>query len=189
MPYFLAREAAAFMKEYPDVELKLIENTTARLVEGLQTGDLDLAILGLPLPNRDLLCGELFREPILLAVPPGHRLATQPQVDLPELRREKLLLLREGHCFRDEALAVCRKARINPDAIFETDQFASIFSLVAAGAGVSLVPAMAVVAATGCQIVSLRGERFRRIGYAQVRRRFRSLAEKALIDWLRNRRH
>jgi LysR family hydrogen peroxide-inducible transcriptional activator len=185
MPYFLAREAAAFMREYPDVELKLVENTTARLVEALQTGDLDLAVLGLPLPNRDLVCGQLFREPILLAVPPGHRLAGLAQVDLPELRREKLLLLREGHCFRDEALAVCRKARVRPDAVFETDQFASIFSLVAAGGGVSLVPAMAVDGAAGCDIVPLRGERFRRIGYAQVRRRFRLPAEKALIEWLR----
>lgn len=60
-----------------------------------------------------------------------------------------------GHCFRDNALAACRKAQITPNAIFESDQFASIFALVAAGTGLSLIPAMAAASAEGCRVVPL----------------------------------
>jgi LysR family hydrogen peroxide-inducible transcriptional activator len=185
MPYFVAPRVPAFLREYPQVDLQLVENTTARLVEGLQSGDLDLAILGLPLASPDLVCCELFREPILLAVPPGHRLAGFERVDLKEIREERVLLLREGHCFRDNALATCRKARLKPNAIFESDQFASIFALVAVGAGVSFVPAMAAAAAQGCRLVPLQPDSFRRIGYSQVPRQFRPPAQKAFLGWLK----
>jgi LysR family transcriptional regulator, hydrogen peroxide-inducible genes activator len=104
------------------------------------------------------------------------------RVDLKELRQERLLLLREGHCFTDNALAACRKARITPNAIFESDQFASIFALVAAGTGVRLIPAMAAASAEGCRVVPLHPESFRRIGYAHIRRHFRPAAQKAFIE-------
>jgi len=158
MPYLVAKRISSFMIEYPDVELQLIENTTPRLIDGLQAGDLDLAILSLPVSSPDMVCCKLFRERILLAVPPQHRLAPRESVDLKELRKERPLLLRDGHCFRDNALAACRRARITPNAIFESDQFASIFALVAAGAGVSLIPAMAAASAEGCRVVPLRPE-------------------------------
>jgi len=185
MPYFVARHAASFLREYPEVDLQLIENTTAHLVEGLQAGDLDLAILGLPVPAADLVCAELFRERILVAVGPRHRLAAQTAVDLRELRQERLILLREGHCFRDNTLAVCRKARLTPNAIFESDQFASIFAMVAAGAGISLAPEMAAVAAEGCRLLPLHPASFRRVGYAQVRRQFRPPAQSAFVEWIK----
>jgi LysR family transcriptional regulator, hydrogen peroxide-inducible genes activator len=188
MPYFVAQRAQGFRREYPDVDLQLVENTTPRLVDGLQSGDLDLAILALPLSSPDLVCGELFRERILLALPPRHRLANAERVDLKDVKHERLLLLREGHCFRDNALAACRKARVVPNAVFESDQFASIFALVAAGAGISMVPEMASGAAEGCRLVFLRPESFRRIGYAHVRRQFRPPARKAFVDWLKKNR-
>jgi LysR family transcriptional regulator, hydrogen peroxide-inducible genes activator len=185
MPYLVANRISGFLKEYPDVDLQLVENTTSRLVDGLQVGDLDLAVLSLPLSIPEIVCGELFREQILLAVPPNHRLAQLKVVALRELRQERLLLLREGHCFRDNSLAACRKARITPNAIFESDQFASIFALVATGAGVSLVPAMAVPGAKGCSLLPIEPESSRRIGYAHVRRQFRPPAQKAFIEWLK----
>jgi len=82
-------------------------------------------------------------------------------------------------------LAACRKVRITPNAVFESDQFASIFALVAAGAGVSLVPAMAAAGAEGCRLLPLDPESSRRIGYAHVRRQFRPPAQKAFVDWLK----
>jgi LysR family hydrogen peroxide-inducible transcriptional activator len=185
MPFFVANHAASFLREYPEVDLHLIENTTAHLVEGLQAGDLDLAILGLPAPGHDLVCAELFRERILVVAPLKHRLAGAAAVDLRELRQERLLLLREGHCFRDNALAVCRKARLIPNAVFESDQFASIFAMVAAGAGISLAPEMAAKAAEGCRLLPLHPESFRRVGYAQVRRRFRPPAQNAFVAWMK----
>lgn len=185
MPYWLAPRVNRFLKRCPDVDLLLIENTTARLVESLQSGDLDLALLSLPISNQDLICSELFREPVLLAVPPKHDLAQKPCVDAKELKSERLLILREGHCFRDDAVAVCKRARLQPNVIFESDQFSSIFALVAAGVGVSLVPQMAASAATSCKVVPLGVESYRRVGYAQVKRRFRSPALTAFIDWLK----
>lgn len=185
MPYFLARQAPKFLQEYPEVDLQLVENTTSLLVEGLQAGDIDLVILGLPISTPDLVCAELFRERILVAVPPDHPLAGRKDVDLKDLRQERLLLLRERHCFRDQALAVCRKARLTPNAVFETDQFASVFAMVAAGAGVSLVPEMAASAAQGCALLPLRQESHRRIGYAHARRQFRPPAQNAFVEWMK----
>lgn len=81
-------------------------------MELLQAGTLDLAVVGLPVNSPEMLCSELFREPILFAVAAGHRLAPEPQVKLSELRGEKMLLLKEGHCFRDDALRICSRGRI-----------------------------------------------------------------------------
>jgi LysR family hydrogen peroxide-inducible transcriptional activator len=80
----------SFLNADSDVD-QLVENTTAHLVEGLHAGDVDLAILSLPLSG---LCAELFREEILLAVPPEHRLARFEAVDLREIQHERLLLLK-----------------------------------------------------------------------------------------------
>jgi LysR family hydrogen peroxide-inducible transcriptional activator len=185
MPYFVAGGISSFLRKYPEMDLHLIENTTAHLIEGLQAGDLDLAILGLPLTGPDLVCAELFRERILVAAPPDHRFAKLAHVELKELRQERLLLLREGHCFRDNALAVCRKGRLMPNTVFESDQLSSIFALVRAGAGVSLAPEMAAAAAEGCILRPLRPESFRRIGYVHARRQFRPPAQNAFVEWLK----
>jgi LysR family hydrogen peroxide-inducible transcriptional activator len=184
-PYLLAPRVVEFQRRYPDVQLILVENLTARLIEGLQAGDIDLAILSLPLTQPDLICSELFREPLLLALPPSHPLAEAKEADARDVRDQRMLVLREGHCFRDDSLRVCRRARINVGEAFETDQFASIFALVAAGFGVSVVPRMAANSASGCVLVPLRNGGVRRVGYAQARRPFVPPAQKAFIAWLR----
>jgi LysR family hydrogen peroxide-inducible transcriptional activator len=185
MPYLLAPRAAEFQQQYPAVELHLVENTTTRLAQQLQAREVDLAIVGLPVPNRDLVCSELFREPLLLAVPHNHRLAGARGVTPREVRDDRLLILREGHCFRGDALAACRRTGARIGVFFETDQFASIFSLVAGGFGVSVIPEMAASHADGCRLVPLRRPAMRRIGYATVRRPFVPPAERAFIAWLK----
>ena len=185
MPYLLAPRAAEFQHEYPDVQLHLVENTTARLAQQLQAGEVDVAVVSLPVGNRDLVCSELFRERLLLAVPSTHRLARASAVTPRDLRGDRLLILREGHCFRGEALAACRRTGSNLGVFFETDQFASIFSLVAGGFGISVVPEMAASHADGCRLIPLQRPAMRRIGYATVRRPFVPPAERAFISWLR----
>jgi LysR family hydrogen peroxide-inducible transcriptional activator len=118
-------------------------------------------------------------------VAPNHRLARQPVAKIPELRDEKMLLLKEGHCFRDNALTVCSRARMQFYSMFETDQFSSIFPLVSAGFGISLVPEMAITAATGCIFLPLEREAYRRVGYMRVRRHVSGAAQTAFIKWLR----
>jgi len=187
MPYWLAPQIAGFQSRYANVELHLIENITARLVEGLQTGDLDVAIVSLPLSSADIVVSELFREEIFLLLPKTHSLAALPQVDPRRTLSERLLVLREGHCFRRETLAVSRRNLRGPSTVFETDQFSSVFALVAVGFGISVAPKMATPAATGsgCRCVTIDGHPSRRIGYAQIRRPQVPPAQRAFIDWLK----
>jgi LysR family hydrogen peroxide-inducible transcriptional activator len=186
-PYFLAPQIGDFAKRYRDVQLRLVEDMTPKLIELLQAGELDIAIISPPVHNPDIMCSDLFREQIYVAVGRKHRLASERRVNLPALDGERLLLLKEGHCFRDNALTVCSRARMNFVSIFETDQFSSIFPLVCAGFGISLVPEMAVPPDAPCVFLPLEREAHRRIGYIRVRRHAASTAQKAFIQWLRER--
>lgn len=187
MPYWLAPQIARFQSRYANVELRLVENITARLVEGLQTGDLDVAIISLPLSSPDVVVSELFREEIFFVLPKSHSLAALPKIDPRRTLSERLLVLREGHCFRRETLAVSRRALRGPSTVFETDQFSSVFALVAVGFGISVAPNMAIASATatGCRSVTIDGHPSRRIGYAQIRRPQVPPAQRAFIDWLK----
>jgi LysR family hydrogen peroxide-inducible transcriptional activator len=185
-PYLLAPRVSGFQSAFPEVQLHLVENLTARLLEGLLAGDLDVAVLSLPVAQPDLICSEVRRERLLLALPESHPLAGESEVDPREIRHERMLVLREGHCFREEALRVCRRARLQVGDVFESDQFSSVFALVAAGFGLAIVPEMAAGAAAGCVLVPLRGGGVRRIGYAQARRPFVPPAQKAFIAWFRD---
>ena len=127
----------------------------------------------------------MFREPILVVVGLGHRLAAQDQVKIADLRGERMLLLKEGHCFRDDALRICSRARMPFDPMFETEQFSSIFPLVASGLGITLAPRMAAQTAGECRVLPLEREVFRRVGYIRVRRHVSGAAQSAFVKWLR----
>jgi LysR family hydrogen peroxide-inducible transcriptional activator len=185
LPYLIAPHVGEFLKRYPDVDLQLIEEATPRLIEQLQSGDLDIAITGLPVKNPDLICSELFREPLFLAVANDHSLAKKPAVDLRELENEPFLLLKEGHCLRDSVLTACTRAKTQFRSIFETNQLESIFQLIKSGFGVTLVPAMAAADAADCVFVPLKGGNSRRIGYLRARRHVVSKPMRELIAWLR----
>ena len=184
-PYFLAPRLRDFVDQYPDVDLRLVEDITPNLVELLQSGEIDLAVVSPPVHNPDIVSSDLFREPIVVAVGKNHRLASEACVSLPELRDEKMLLLKEGHCFRDNALTVCNRARANFVSIFETNQFSSILPLVAAGFGISLAPQMAMDSGSGCKFLPLEREAYRRVGYMRVRQHALGTAQRAFINWLR----
>ncbi|MCU1292908.1 MAG: LysR family transcriptional regulator [Bryobacterales bacterium] len=185
MPYFLAPSVSRFAAAYPDVELRLLEDITPNLVVLLQTGEIDVAIVSPPVHNPDVVCSDLFREPILVAINERHRLAEDACVSFRDLDQERLLLLKEGHCFRDNALTVCTRARTDLQGIFETDQFSSILPLVAAGFGISLIPQMAAQSGSGCVFLQLDREAYRRVGYMRVRRHSAGTAQKAFIKWIR----
>jgi LysR family hydrogen peroxide-inducible transcriptional activator len=114
-----------------------------------------------------------------------HPLVTQDHVKLTDLRGERMLLLKEGHCFRDDALRICRRARLPFRPMFETDQFSSIFPIVASGLGITLAPQMAAQTASECRLLPLERETFRRVGYIRVRRHVAGAAQKAFVSWLR----
>lgn len=185
-PYLLGPRLADFRQQFPDVDVRLIDHVTTRLIEGVQAGDIDVAVLSLPVPQRDLVCAELFRDRLVVALAPDHPLAQRAAVRVADLGSQRLLVLREGHCFRGEMLALCRRARIELDAVVETDQFASVFALAATGFGIGVVPHMALAAAGSCRILPLLPPASRRIGYARARRPFVPAAQTAFIHWLRD---
>ena len=186
MPYFIAPRIGEFLSSFPRVDLQLVEDTTPRLVEQLQAGDLDLALSALPVRNPDIVCSELSREPLFLAVAEKHPLARESAIDLQNLRNERLLLLKEGHCLRDDVLMTCARAKAELRSVFETDQLASIFQLVRAGFGVTVIPAMASSHSAGCKLVPLQSNSFRRIGYLRAKRHFVSRPMREFTTWLRS---
>ncbi len=185
LPYFLAPVLREFVDRYPEVDFQLRESTTEDLLQQVLDGVLDLAVLSLPVAETGLVMSELFREPLCLAVPEGHDLASAEKVQLRRLTDERLLILKGGHCLREESLAVCDRARAHFGAQFEADQFASIFELIRAGFGVSIVPEMARRSAEGCKLLTIEPAASRRIGYVRLERRYIAKPMEAFTTYLR----
>jgi LysR family hydrogen peroxide-inducible transcriptional activator len=142
-PYYLPSLLQLMRRELPDVALRLTENRTAVLLERLRHGMLDLVLM-VPTPEMPgLAAARLFFEPFLLATPKAHRLAALPRIKLDSLPVEDLLLLEEGHCLRDQALTLCAAA---PAATRHATSLETLWHMIAAGEGYSLLPALAVAA-------------------------------------------
>ncbi len=186
-PYFLPPYLTSFAHKFPRVQISVIEEVTAELLNLVNRGAIDLALLALPLPATPLVCRELFRERLFVVVPQHHRLAKSSRVRLAEIENDPFLLLKEGHCFRENTLAACGRARLHPNVAFESGQFATIMAMVAAGVGVSIVPEMAVEEKPGCHFIPLADEgAYRRIGVAQLKRHFRSRVHRAFLEHLQS---
>jgi LysR family transcriptional regulator, hydrogen peroxide-inducible genes activator len=185
LPYFLAPALPAFVTRYPGVDLHLREATTDELLSHLQEGLLDIAVMSLPVDGSGLVMCELFRENLFLAVPETHALANDAEVRLRRVSDERLLILKDGHCLREETLTVCDRARARFTAQFEADQFASIFELIRAGFGVSIVPEMARQSAERCRLIPLAPKAIRKIGYVRLERRYVSKTVDAFTSFLR----
>jgi LysR family hydrogen peroxide-inducible transcriptional activator len=160
-PYFLPPRLAEFSRKYPQARVTVVEEITPLLLENLRAGSVDVAVIALPLPVRshDFKSAPLMTEKFFAVLPELHALARRPAISLAELRHEPFLLLRDGHCFRETAVQACKRARVNPQVIFESGQFSSILSMVDAGLGVSIVPEMAIVKQAGCRFVPVSDER------------------------------
>jgi LysR family hydrogen peroxide-inducible transcriptional activator len=141
-PYYLPFLLRLLRQERPDVSLRLTEGRTARLIDRLLDGSLDLLLLALPVPRPGLIAAPLFFERFLLATPPGHALATLPILSLDSLPADDLLLLEDGHCLRDQALSLCDAKPVTRHAT----SLETLWQMIAAGEGYSLLPALAVTA-------------------------------------------
>lgn len=141
-PYLLPRVAPKIAKALPKLALLLHEYQTAPLVERTLAGELDLAILALPAETKGLVTRPLFAESFLVAMPEGHRLAAKKRVKAEDLEGEKLLLLEEGHCLRDQALDVCSHVGTEEQA-FRATSLETLRQMVASGLGLTLLPGLA----------------------------------------------
>jgi LysR family hydrogen peroxide-inducible transcriptional activator len=143
-PYLLPRGLAAVRRQYPRLRLFLHEEQTARVLAALADGRLDVGLIALPPEVPGLESCSLGREPFLLAVPPGHPLArSKRRVGEEALRGEPVLLLEDGHCLRDQALAVCRDAGARESEGVRAASLSTLAQMVAGGIGVTLLPASA----------------------------------------------
>jgi LysR family hydrogen peroxide-inducible transcriptional activator len=184
-PYLLPKMLSSFAREHRSVSVNVVEEITPTLLERLHEGTIDLALLALPVSGDELIVTELIQEPLFAALPAKHRLAGKQSILLDELREEPFLLLKEGHCFRENALSACRRSRVNPNVVFESGQFATILAMVSAGMGVSVVPQMAISETNGCRFVLIDDKRsHRRIGLVRLKYRFATRAQNALLNHL-----
>jgi LysR family transcriptional regulator, hydrogen peroxide-inducible genes activator len=154
-PYLLPPLLESFTKKFPESHLTVVEEITPVLLERLRAGTIDVAVLALPVRGHEFEATAILTEPLFAALPRKHALARRRTIALRDLRKEPFLLLRDGHCFRDTAVAACDRARLNPQVVFESGQFSSLLSLVGAGMGVSIVPKMAIEKSGACKFVRI----------------------------------
>jgi LysR family hydrogen peroxide-inducible transcriptional activator len=188
-PFLLPRLMPALRGAFPDLRLFLREDTTERLIERLDEGRLDLALLALPCACGPAETVEVARDAFLAALPAGHRLARRETVAASALAGERLLLLEDGHCLRDQALTACGFVRgdspDDPVDGFAATSLHTLVQMVAGGLGVTLLPQLAVAAgiADGTGIV-LRplsgGATWRTLGLAWRRRAARAEEYRAM---------
>ena len=149
-PYLLPALVRQAIERTPQMPLMLQENFTVKLLEMLRTGDLDCAIMAEPFPDAGLAIAALYDEPFMIAVPKTHPLARRKSIGADELKRETMLLLGTGHCFRDHVLEVCPEfARFSSDGDgirkgFEGSSLETIKHMVASGMGITVVPQLSV---------------------------------------------
>jgi LysR family hydrogen peroxide-inducible transcriptional activator len=149
-PYLLPDLVRQAISRHRQMPLILQENFTVKLLEQLRTGEIDAAILAEPFPDTNLAIAPLYDEPFVAAVPSSHAWARRSSIRAEELKHETMLLLGNGHCFRDHVLEVCPEfARFSSSAegirkSFEGSSLETIKHMVAAGMGITLLPRLSV---------------------------------------------
>ncbi|TFF25181.1 LysR family transcriptional regulator [Jiella endophytica] len=146
-PYLLPRLLPDLSAAFPGLECQVRESITERLLADLRSGEIDCAVVALPLPSEEMEAIEtitLFEDPFLLAVPAGEAASLPNPVPPEALPRHRMILLEEGHCLRTQALDVCRTAGDHEFASLGATSLTTILRMVAGGLGATLIPAMAV---------------------------------------------
>lgn len=152
-PYLLPRIIQALATSHPDLDLRPREAVTGKLIEGLMEGGLDVALVALPVSEPALTEWPLFEEEFVLVRPAGD--ADKPVPGAESLRTMRLLLLEEGHCFRDQALSFCHLSPAVARDMMEGSSLSTLVQMVGAGIGVTLIPDMAIGIETRSAEVSI----------------------------------
>jgi LysR family transcriptional regulator, hydrogen peroxide-inducible genes activator len=152
-PYLLPTVIANLTRMHPELDVHIREALTQKLIQELADGRLDTAIVALPVSEPSLTEVALFAENFLL-VRPGEDEGT-PMPSRQTLREMRLLLLEEGHCFRDQALSFCNMQASPPREVLDASSLSTLVQMVGAGIGVTLIPEMAVAVETRSASVSV----------------------------------
>jgi LysR family hydrogen peroxide-inducible transcriptional activator len=149
-PYLLPPLVKNLIEHVPQMPLVLQENFTVKLLDLLRQGELDAAIMALPLPEHGMAVQPLYDEPFVVAMPKNHPWATRADISAEDLKSETMLLLGTGHCFRDQVLEVCPEmARFSAPGngmqrTFEGSSLETIRHMVASGIGLTVLPRASV---------------------------------------------
>ena len=141
-PYYLPHALTLVHKKHPGLRLLLREEMTPQILEHLVDGKLDAGLLALPVSDDSLRVEPLFYEPFFAALPAGHALAEHDALKVSDIINEKLLLLDEGHCLRDQALDVCGTGSRGREEVRATS-LETLRQMVGMGLGLTLLPALA----------------------------------------------
>ena len=152
-PYLLPKVIGNLSRTYPELDIQVREALTPKLIQELAEGRLDTAILALPVSEPSLTEVALFSEKFLLVRPREDERTPVPSSE--RLREMRLLLLEEGHCFREQALSFCKKQSPAPREMLDANSLSTLVQMVSAGIGVTLIPEMAVPVETRSASVSL----------------------------------
>ena len=156
-PYLLPKILPALQQRFPDLRIEMRETQTRILLEELSRGALDLLILALPVPEADVETVRLFEDPFLLAVPADEARPRTARVNADDVDPQRLILLEEGHCLRDQAVAYCGNARQDGVIGLGATSLTTVMQMVANGYGVTLLPQMAADAEARDRRVKLLG--------------------------------
>jgi LysR family hydrogen peroxide-inducible transcriptional activator len=142
-PYVMPVLLERYQKKHPGVEVTVHEDVTRHLIDAVVAGELDVAVLALPLEEERLELETLWTEELLLAIPRGHALARKKRITMADLRPERFLLLTEMHCLGAQVLSYCRAHECQPLIACRSAQIATMQALIEQGLGISLLPEMA----------------------------------------------
>lgn len=151
-PYLLPHIIPVIRQRYPNLRLQLAEEKTEDILHMLDQGRLDAGLLALPVESQGMEMEILFEEPFVMAMPSSHPLSDKQSIGLEDLEGTELLLLEEGHCLRQHALAVCKLAGAHERVDFHATSMETLRQMVAANAGVTLMPVLSIkppIASTG----------------------------------------
>ena len=182
-PRYVPELVREFGKRRPGVHFRFVQSNGAGLEQQLLSGDINLALMTRSLAGKRLLWKGTLTQPLLLIVPPGHRLAREQSVRLADLSDETFIAFPRGHAVREVTDELCRTKGYSPDVAYEGDESSSIRGFVSAGFGVALVPDAGVDdGLPALRIVDSPAAR--EIGLAVVPGRYLSSAEREFVDFL-----
>ena len=145
-PYVMPRALELIRNQYPGLELLLKEEQTARLLELLGDGKLDVLLLALEADLGDVETAPAFKDPFVFAAWKEHPLAKHKTIKEHDLADQKVLLLEDGHCLKDQAWAICRAQGVTEAVDFRASSLSTLAQMVSTGAGVTLLPGLSMQA-------------------------------------------
>jgi len=187
-PFFLPSMLSRFAEKHPEISVVVQEDTTDNLIKRCSHGEIDLALLALPILAKNVELEPLFDEELLLVVPVGHPLAKAKSVGIEAVDGYPFVMLNEAHCLSDNIASFCRRKSVQPVTVERTSQLATVQELVTLNHGVSIVPEMARKIDTSDRRIyrSFSGEKpVRTVAMMWNAHRFQSKSVKALMQHIR----